>query len=110
MLGLASSHTSISPVPHNEEERTHSLYFANGEIGVQSGEVTPQITQEVNGLAEVQSEALLAVLRLSQAYSWEKREGVLLAGERESWELKFPERAEGEARAVSPGNGPPEES
>ena len=34
-------------------------------------------------------------MRLSQGYSWEKGEGVLLAREGENWELKFPERGEG---------------
>lgn len=67
MLGPASAHSSISPGPQNEEH-THILpHFADGEIGVQNCEATPQVTMEL--MAEVQSEALLANLRLSQGYN-----------------------------------------
>lgn len=63
--------------------------------------MTPHITPElINGLAEVQAEALLANLKLSQGYSWKKGEGVLLAWEGESWEPTFPERGEEETEAV----------
>lgn len=90
--GLASAHSSISPVPTMRSTQ-YSPHFSDGEIGVQSCEAIPQVTREL--MAEFQSVALLAVLRLSQGYSWEKGEGVLLAREGENWELKFPERGEG---------------
>lgn len=64
MLGLASAHNSISPVPHNEKH-THILPILQmGEIGVQSCEAIPHVTRAL--MAEVQSGVLLAVLRLSQ--------------------------------------------
>ena len=67
MLGPASAPSSISPGLPNEEH-THILpHFADGEIGVQSCEATAQVTMEL--MAEVQSEALLADLRLSQGYN-----------------------------------------
>lgn len=79
MLGPASTHYSISPGPQNEEH-THILsHFTDGEIGVQSCEATTQATMKL--MAEVQSEALFADLRLSQGYSWEVGERVLLARE-----------------------------
>lgn len=67
MLGPASVHSSISPGPQNEEHTHILLHFADGEIGVQSCKATTQVTMEL--IAEVQSEALLADLRLSQGYS-----------------------------------------
>lgn len=57
-------------------------------------------------MTRVQSGALIAVLRVSQGYSsWEKQEGLLLAEEGESWQLKFPGRAEEDAGSSSSGNG-----
>ncbi|XP_043315679.1 FYVE, RhoGEF and PH domain-containing protein 1 [Cervus canadensis] len=80
------------------------LVERDGEIGVQSCEAIPQVTREL--MAEFQSAALLAVLRLSQGYSWEKREGVLLARKGENWELKFPERVFLTAPPLRPGTKP----
>lgn len=96
--GLASAHSSISPVPTMRSTQ-YSPHFSDGEIGVQSCEAIPQVTREL--MAEFQSVALLAVLRLPRLQLGEGRGGAVGQG-RENWELKFPERGEGPVPVESP--------